>query len=148
VLAGNYEVVGSVAQYGFFYKNGKFTRLPSPGNSALTISAINGKGTLVGTVDGASLYGFIYIDGKVQTFQYPGAKYTTFNGINNKGLIVGTYVSTGKFGVCSYDTETKTWKDLQFGVYASAVPIGVTDSGVIAARVGVDAGLVIATPTN
>jgi len=103
---------------------------------------------VVGTLN--QQYGFTYYDNQLREFQYPAATYTTFNGVNNKGVVVGTYYirKTGAFGIFTYDTGTGIWTDLPFGEYASAIPVGITDSGVIAAKIGVDSGLVIATPNN
>jgi probable HAF family extracellular repeat protein len=149
-LAGNYEYAPTFDYVGFLYSDGKFVSLPysSQHFAYPEIAAMNAKGIVVGTM--SQQYGFTYTAGSMKLFQYPEAAYTTFNGINNNGLIVGTYVnlSGGKFGVFSYNLETGVWKDLNFGDYAAAIPVGVTDSGVIAAALGPSGGLLIATPAN
>jgi uncharacterized membrane protein len=151
VLAGNYDDSPTFDYVGFFYSDGKFVSLPYS-NQQLAypeINAMNGKGLVVGTM--SQQYGFTYGAGTMQLFQYPQASYTTFNGVNNNGLIVGTYVNLtlGSFGVFSYNLGTGVWKDLNFPPeYAAAVPIGVTDSGVIAAQISNGEGLLIATPAN
>jgi hypothetical protein len=151
VLAGNYDVDNFEQQVGFLYSNGNFVSLPYSNEPLYfpKIAGMNRKGVVVGTVD--SLNGFTYIDGKIKVFQYPGATYTTFNGISDNGIVVGTYDvrKTGKFGIFSYDLETGTWTDLNFPPqYVTVIPVGITNSGVIAALYSSSGGLVIATPTK
>jgi len=151
MLAGNYLMETSLERYGFILRNGTFTPLPSGEYEAASIMGMNANGVVVGTMNGLNLYGFTYIDGKIKVFQYPGATYTTFNGISDSGIVVGTYYvrKTGKIGIFSYDLETGTWTDLNFPPdYVTVIPVGITNSGVIAALYSSSGGLVIATPTK
>jgi uncharacterized membrane protein len=150
VLAGNYDMDNFGEQVGFLYSNGNFVSLPFSNEQLYfpKIAGMNSKGVVVGTRDSL---GFTYIDGKIKVFQYPGATYTTFNGISDNGIVVGTYNvrKTGKIGIFSYDLETDTWTDLNFPPdYVTVIPVGITNSGVIAALYSSSGGLVIATPTN
>ena len=102
-------------------------------------------------MNGLNLFGFVYVAGKMQLFQYPGATYTTFNGINGEDLIVGTYYveESGKNNTFSYNADTGVWTDLNFPFpYDDATPVGITNSGAIAAQYTPSGGLLIATPKN
>ena len=152
-LAGNYATDNFGEEVGFLYLNGTFVSLPFSNEQLYypKIAGVNNKGVVVGTINSLNLYGFTYIDGKIKVFAYPGATYTTFNGINDDGLIVGTYYvrKTGQIGIFSYGLETGTWTDLNFPPeYLAVIPVGITDSGVIAAQYSSSGGLLIATPTN
>jgi hypothetical protein len=143
---------GSLEQYGFLYQKGTFTPLPDAGEFYVpTITGMNKKGIVVGTMNSFNLYGFAYIGGKMRFFQYPGATYTSFNGISDNDVVVGTYSveKTGKIGIFSYDIDTNAWTDLNFPAQHNAVtPVGITNAGVIAAANSPSGGLLIATPTN
>lgn len=147
VVAGNYDLVGDSAQYGFFYENGTFKPLPSSEyHYALQIAGMNSGGVAVGTAFSAHLYGFTYVGGELHLLQYPGATETTFNGISDNGLIVGTIILPGTAGICTYDLNTGVWTKLNFGPYVSSLPVGINDAGVIAAELSPSGGLLIATP--
>jgi len=152
-LAGNYATDNFGEEVGFLYSNGNFVSLPFSNEQLYfpKIAGMNDKGVAVGTMNSLNLYGFTYTAGKITVFAYPGATYTTFNGINNDGLVVGTYYvqEAGKIGIFSYGLETDTWTDLYFPPeYLAVIPVGITDSGVIAAQYSSSGGLVIATPAN
>jgi len=155
LIAGNYLMVGSPLQYGFLYENGILTPLPySYYHYAPSITGMNNKGVVVGTMNALTIYGFTFVDGKISLFQYPGATTTTFNGINDDGLVVGTFVRDGAHpgtgNLFTYDLGTGAWTDLDFpGEYGAVVPVGITNSGIIAAQLSpAGAGLLIATPAN
>jgi uncharacterized membrane protein len=154
VLAGNYLVTASPLQYGFLYENGTLTPLPySYYHYAPSITGMNNKGVVVGTMNALTIYGFTFVDGKISLFQYPGATTTTFNGINDDGTIVGTFNRNGAhpaYNLFTYNLDTGGWTDLDFpGECAAVVPVGIANSGVIAAKLSPSgAGLLIATPTK
>jgi hypothetical protein len=150
-LAGNYVAPTLDEEIGFLYGNGKFTPLPFGEYYNPTIAGMNKEGVVVGTMNGFNEYGFTYIGGKMHLLRYPGAQYTSFNGINDNGLVVGTYSveKTGKVGIFSYNLDTDVWTDLDFPYpYDAVTPVGITNSGVIAALNSPSGGLLIATPTN
>ena len=166
VLAGNYRLEGSSAEYGFLYENGAFTPLPDAGEyNAPTITGVNKRGIVVGTMNSFNQSGFAYIDGQMHFFHYPGATTTTFNGINDNDTVVGTFVASNAFNrsdpigtahpaglvfnLFTYDLDTDVWTDLNFpGPFSTVIPVGIASSGVIAAQYSPTGGLVIATPTN
>jgi hypothetical protein len=155
VLAGNYLVTASPLQYGFLYDSGTLTPLPfSYYHYAPSITGMNNKGVVVGTMNSSSLYGFTYTGGKIRLFEYPNSVNTTFNGVNDDGLIVGTFVRDGAHpgtgNLFTYNLGTGVWTDLNFpGEYAAVVPVGIANSGLIAAKLSPSgAGLLIATPAN
>jgi hypothetical protein len=152
-LAGNYLTqAGGLDRYGFVYEKGKFRSLPNNGGQdAPTIAGISKKGIVVGTMNGVGEAGFTYVGGKMRLFQYPGATYTSFDGISDNDLIVGTYYfqKSGKIGILTYNLDTGVWTDLKFPYpYDAAAPVGITNSGLIAAAYSPSGGLLIATPTN
>jgi len=151
LLAGNYLKSGSLERYGFLYQNGKFAPLPDTDSAHIpSIGGMNKQGIVVGTMNSLNLTGFVYLNGKMSYYHFPNAKYTYFNGINDNNLIVGTYsgTPTGGGGPMTYNLDTGVWTDLKFQYpYNGITPVGITNSGVIAAQYTPSGGLVIATPS-
>ncbi len=156
VLGGNYLATErDVYGRGFLYVNGAFKPLPQGlgdgTGSAYTLYGLNDNNIAVGTFYGEHSLGFVLRDGVITYPEYPGATYTYFYGINNNNLIVGSYDknSDGTFNVFTYDLNTNVWTDLNFPYpYDVAKPVGINDSGVIAAMYTPSGGLLIATPSG
>jgi probable HAF family extracellular repeat protein len=152
VVAANYTLTGSSERYGFLYEKGKFTPLPNTDSfHAPSIYGMNKQGIVAGTMNSFVQTGFVYIAGKMSFFEYPGAKSTTFNGINDNDLIVGTFYieTTGAIGIFTYSLDTAVWTNLNFPTeYNAVLPVGITNSGVIATEYTPAGGLLIATPAN
>jgi hypothetical protein len=155
-LAGNFQASSSnIYGRGFLYLNGNFDPLPEGllggTGSAFTLTGLNDNNIAVGTFYGYAYHGFVLRDGNVSFITYPGASYTTVNGINNHDVLVGTFVraSNNTFNVFTYDLSSKTFTNLNWpDGYNAAIPVGITDSGEIAAMYTASGGLLIATPAG
>jgi len=156
-LAGNYNPSGHpVPVSGFFYQNGTFTSLPWSDTSGspsywYTITALNNTGITVGNYEAAEQLGFVYAKGKMTLLAYPGATNTYFYGINDYGVIVGSYNvnATGVNNVFLFNLATAKWTDLNFAYpYDLMIPVGISNTGVIALQYSPSGGMVIATPAS
>jgi hypothetical protein len=156
VLAGNYSPGPPGITSGFFYYNGTFTSLPWSDASGspsywYQIAAMNNTGVVVGTYNTTYLLGFVYANKKMTLLGFPGATYTYFQGINDYGIIVGYYTqqSTGVTNVFLYNLVTGKWTNLDFPYpYDNMVPVGISNTGVIALQYSPSGGMVIATPPS
>jgi hypothetical protein len=155
VLAGNYYQSVGGGPLGFLYQNGTFTALPS--STAFgdiygyTITALNNTGITVGNYSGQGQLGFVYANGKITQLAYPGALSTLFYGINDYGIVVGQYIlrSTGATNVFLYNIVTGKWTNLDFpSLYNNMLPVGLSNTGVIALQYSPSGGMVIATPPS
>jgi len=155
-LAGNYTPPKSaIPTSGFFYRNGTFTSLPWSDASGspsywYQITALNNTGAAVGTYEGVYTLGFVYQKDKMSLLSHPGAKYTYFQGLNDNSVVVGSYVSTtNQLGIFLYNITTAAWTDLNFPYpYNDMVPVGISNTGVIALQYSPSGGMVLATPSG
>lgn len=103
IVGFNFTDGHTYGNFGFKLKNGKFTRISSPGSISTYVSSISDKGVIVGsyTDSQALTHGFVLENGVYTTVDNPKADLSEGTGltdINSSGVIVGTYYSPNSNG--------------------------------------------------
>jgi uncharacterized membrane protein len=140
-------VIGSAANatttFGFTYKAGVFTTLPSPaGALAYAAFDVSSAGDVVGSyytttvVDpGGNIVpgptsGYVYAGGSFTTLTVPGASFVQARGISPDGRYVSGYYQTTQFGAFIYDRTTATFTTIATSPTSLALAQGINQSNV------------------
>jgi uncharacterized membrane protein len=136
-VVGYWFTANQATGYGFTWKNGVFTQIPSyPGTSYTQAAGINSAGDIVGLLvdSGGVTHGFLLQGSTYTLIDPPGSGYSIANGINDAGEIAGEYCASAPN--CS---DSGTWYGFTYiaGAYSTfaipGVPItslnGVNDAG-------------------
>jgi uncharacterized membrane protein len=152
-------IIGSAstatASFGFTYKAGVFTTLPSPAG-ALGYSAfdVSNAGAVVGsfytttvvdpggnTVPGPTS-GYVYAGGSFTTLSVPGASFVQARGISPDGRYVSGYYQTTQLSAFIYDRTAATFTTIASG------PSLALAQGINQSNVAVGNRLIVGTPNR
>jgi uncharacterized membrane protein len=158
-ITDNGTIIGSASNattsFGFTYKAGVFTTLPSPvGALAYAAFDVSNAGAVVGsyytttvldpdgnTVPGPTS-GYVYAGGSFTTLSVPGASFVQARGISPDGRYVSGYYQSTQLNAFIYDRTTATFTTIATG------PSLALAQGINQSNVAVGNRLIVGTPNR